>query len=37
MIDELRKGIPCCRTEICLGIEAHAVARLDGENSDRWC
>ncbi|WP_027997144.1 hypothetical protein [Sinorhizobium arboris] len=43
MVDELRREVP--RREellaeyegICRGIEADAVAMLDGETSDRWC
>ncbi|EHK75190.1 hypothetical protein SM0020_24820 [Sinorhizobium meliloti CCNWSX0020] len=43
MVDELRKEVPCREEllaeyeEICRGIEADAVAMLDGETSDRWC
>ncbi|QKN14706.1 hypothetical protein HR059_09575 [Sinorhizobium meliloti WSM1022] len=42
MVDELRKEVPCREEllaeyeEICRGIEADAVAMLDGEKSDRW-
>ncbi|MDW9410708.1 hypothetical protein GOB43_10670 [Sinorhizobium meliloti] len=43
MVDELRKEVPCREEllaeyeEICRGIEADAVAMLEGETSDRWC
>ncbi|MDW9895818.1 hypothetical protein GOB10_08515 [Sinorhizobium meliloti] len=43
MFDELRKEVPCREEllaeyeDICRGIEADAVAMLDGEKSDRWC
>lgn len=42
MRDELRKEIPCRGEllaeyqELCRGIEADAVAMLDGKTSDRW-